>query len=148
MVLYRDNPSQAAFARNLVSFGPLQVNRGGRFEYFLWLGIWSTDQTPGVAAHRDGFDSIVLFVNGEPLPLEVIGWTPSAIGASEPVYPQPVASALDAYYRVTADQIRLIANSDDIYLRTTGLRPRQFESWDDQAAARESFRLFLSSVVY
>ena len=148
MVLYRDNPSQAAFARNLVSLGPLQVNRGGRFEYFLWLGIWNTNQTASVADRRNGFDSIVLFINGEPLPLELNGWTPDAIGASEPVYSQPVTSALDAYYRVTADQIRLIANSDDIQLRTTGFTPRNFESWDDQTAARESFRLFLSSVVY
>jgi len=131
-----------------VNLGPVQVNRGGRFEYFLWLGIWNTNQTASVADRRDGFDSIILFINGEPLALDLNGWTPSAIGASESVYPQPVPSSLEAYYRVTADQIRLIANADDIQLRTTGVRPRTFESWDDQAAARESFRYFLSNVVY
>ena len=131
-----------------MSLGPVQVNRGGRFEYFLWLGIWNTNQTASVADRRDGFDSIILFINGEPLALDLSGWTPGAIGASEPVYPQPVPSSLEAYYRVTADQIRLITDADDIQLRTTGFSPRTFESWDDQATAREDFRQFLSNVVY
>ena len=148
MVLYRDDPAHAAFARNFVSLGPLQVNRGGHHRFFVWLGLWNTNQTVSVADRRDGFDSIVLFVNGEPLTLDLAGWTPDAIGASEPVYPQPVASALDAYYEVTADQIRLIANSDDVSLRTTGAAARSFEPWDDQAEARQSFRKFLSQVIY
>ena len=80
--------------------------------------------------------------------LELAGWTPEAIGASEPVYLPPVASALDAYYQVTADQIRLIANSNDIQLRTTGFSPRAFELWDDQASARDSLLAFLDRVSY
>ena len=97
---------------------------------------------------RNGFDAIVLFVDGEPLALEISGWTPEAIGTSEPVYPRPVAFALDAYYQVTADQLRLIANSDDIHLRTTGFAPKTFEPWDDQVAVRKSFGDFLSQVRY
>lgn len=143
MVLYRDDPARAAYARNFVSIGPLLVNRSGYYEYFLWLGIWNTNQSRGIAERRDGFDSIILFVDGEPLPLELAGWTPEAIGASEPVYPQPVASALDAYYRVTEDQIRLLAYSTDVHLRTTGPIPRMYESWDRQDAARTSLRAFL-----
>lgn len=143
MVLYRDDPAHAAHARNFVSLGPVQVNRSGHYEYYLWLGIWNTNHTGSVEERRDGFDSIVLFINGEPLALDVAGWTPDAIGAGEPVYALPVASALDAYYRVTADQIRLIANSSDIQLHTTGFSPRAFEPWDDQTAARRSFQRFL-----
>ncbi len=147
MVLYRDNPSQAAFARNLVSLGPLQVNRGGRFEYFLWLGIWNTNQTASVADRRNGFDSIVLFINGEPLPLELNGWTPDAIGASEPVYPQPVASALDAYYQVTLEQIQLLTDSDSLKLRTTGSAPREFVSWYSQETFEGDLAEFLRAVM-
>jgi hypothetical protein len=146
MVLYRDDPGRAAHARNFVSLGPLLVNRSGNYQYFLWLGIWNTNQTPDIEERRDGFDSIVLFVDGEPLPLDLAGWTPEAIGASEPVYAKPVASSLDAYYRVTADQIRLLANSSDVQLRTTGRLPRSFEPWDDQAAARASLQRFLQQL--
>ena len=148
MVLYRDNPAHAAHARNYVSLGPLQVNRSGHYQYFVWLGIWNTNHTVSVEDGRDGFDSIVLFVDGEPLALKLTGWTPEAIGASEPVYLPPVASALDAYYQVTADQIRLIANSNDIQLRTTGFSPRAFELWDDQASAWDGLLAFLDRVSY
>lgn len=142
MVLYRADPAHAAYSRNLVSLGPLLVNRSGRHEYFLWLGIWNTNQTPGIEERRDGFDSIILFVDGEPLPLELTGWTPESIGASEPVYPKPVASSLDAYYRVTLDQIRLLANATELQLRTSGRVPRAFELWDNQDAARASLQRF------
>lgn len=143
LMLYRDDPGRAAYARNFVSLGPVLVNRGGDYQYFLWLGIWNTNPVPDIEARRDGFDAIVLFVDGEPLPLSLTGWTPESIGASEPVYAPPVASALDAFYRVTADQIRLLANASDVQLRTTGRVPRSFEPWDEQAAAWASLRRFL-----
>ena len=139
LIMYRDDPAHAAHARNFVSIGPLEVNRSGQYQYFLWLGIWNTNHSASIDDHREGFDSILIFVDGEPLQLDVGGWTPEAIGASEPVYPKPVASAIDAYYPVTADQIRLIARSSSIELRTTGFSPRTFEAWDEQTAARESF---------
>jgi len=96
--------------------------------------------------HREGFDSILLFVDGEPLLLDVSGWTQSAIGVSEPVYAKPVATSVDAYYRVTADQIRLIAQSNELRLRTTGSAPREFDLWDEQKAAKVSLRTFLAEL--
>jgi len=103
-------------------------------------------QTADLSEHRDGFESIILFADGEALLLELSGWTPEAIGTSEPVYLKPVASAADAYYRVTADQIRLIAESRDIRLRTTGSSPKDFELWDDQKSARNDLTEFLTRV--
>lgn len=143
ILLYRNDPAQAAYARNLVSLGPLQINRSGHYQYFLWLGIWNTNFKASEANGRDGFDSIVLFADGEPLTLDVSGWTPSTISASEPVYLQPVASALDAYYEVTVDQLRLIAEADDLSLLTTGFRSQSFELWDEQVGARQDFKRFV-----
>ena len=145
MVLYRDTPAYAANARNFISLGPLQVNRSGSYQYFVWLGIWNTNQRADQAAGRDGFDSIVLFVDGEPMLLNVDGWTPDTIGASEPVYLQPVASAIDAYYPVTLDQIRLIAEANSISLQTTGFASRTFELWDKQSQALQAFRDFVQA---
>ena len=146
LVMYRDNPARAAYARNYVHLGPIQVNRSGTYRYYLWIGIWNTMQTASLSEHRDGFDSIILFADGEPLLLELSGWTPAAIGASEPVYLKPVAATADAYYRVTADQIRLIAEARDIRLRTTGTSPKEFELWDDQKSARNNLTQFLNYV--
>jgi len=148
MVFYRDVSGRAAYARDFVHLAPLEVNRGGDFRYYLWLGIWNTMEDPRVDQSRDGFESIVIFADGEPLPLEIAGWTVAAIGASKPVYLKPVASAADAYYAVTVDQLRLIAEARDVRLITTGSRNESYEPWDNQRSARESLTEFLEGSVY
>jgi hypothetical protein len=148
MVFYRDVSGRAAYARDFVHLAPLEVNRGGDFRYYLWLGIWNTMEDPRADQSRDGFESIVIFADGEPLPLEIAGWTVAAIGASKPVYLKPVASAADAYYAVTVDQLRLIAEARDVRLKTTGSRNESYEPWDNQKSARKSLTEFLEGSVY
>lgn len=143
VVLYRDNSAYAAHARDYVYLGPVEVNRMGSNSYYLWLGIWSTMRDEGRAAERDGFESVILYADGEPLPLDLAGWTLDAIGVSEPVYVKPVASASDAYYSVTVDQIRLIAESSDIQLRVGTAQPKSYSLWDKQGAANASIRAFV-----
>ncbi len=148
MVFYRDNSGKAAFARSYLHLGPLEVNRMGAFRYYLWLGIWNTLQDAESGKARNGFESIVIYADGEPLALELSGWTAAAIGASEPVYIKPVASSADAYYEVTVDQLRVIAEAEDIRIQSTGPKQQSFELWDQQRAARSSLVEFLSKSVY
>lgn len=148
LVMYRENPSRAAYARNYLHLGPISVNRGGSHRYYLWIGIWNTMQAVSMPQHRDGFESIVILVDGEPLFLEVSGWTPDVIGASESAYIKPVASAADAYYQVTADQIRLLAEAQDIRLRTAGSPAKEYQLWDDQISARNDLTAFLNQSLY
>lgn len=147
LVLYRETPAQAAYARDYAHVGPIQVNRSGSYQYFLWVGSWATMHTTDILKHRDGFESIVIFADGEPLVLELSGWTPDAIGASESTYLKPVASSTDAYYQVTVDQIRLIAEARDIRLRTGGTSPKEYELWDEQSSARNDLAVFLNQVL-
>jgi hypothetical protein len=145
IVLFRDSPSKAAYARNLLHVGPIQVNRSGNYEYFLWLGIWDTLQQPGSPEQRDGFESIVIFADGEPLPLDLAGWTPSAIGASAAPYVKPFATAADAYYPVTLDQIRFMAQAKELAIRTTGALAAEYRPWDTQEGASMALWTFLRS---
>ena len=148
MVFYRDDSGKAAYAKNLIHMGPLEVNRMGEFRYYLWLGIWNTLQDANIGEGRDGFETVVIFANGEPLSLDLAGWTAAAIGASEHVYVRPVASAADAYYEVTVDQLRLIGASEDIRIQLTGAGSRSYEPWDAQTSARNSLSEFLDNAVY
>lgn len=148
LVFYRDESGRAAFARNYIHLGPLEVNRSGSFRYYLWLGIWNTMQDAKSNVPRDGFNSIVVFADGEPLPLEVSGWTAEAIGASEPVYLKPVATSADAYYEVTIDHLRLIAEAKDLRVQSTGAPRKSYEPWDNQATAKASLAEFLDYSVY
>jgi hypothetical protein len=97
----------------------------------------------GLTYQRDGFESITLFADGEPLQLELVGWTLESIGVSEPVYVKPVASAADAYYRVTIDQIRVIANASEIELHAGTAPVRVYLMWDRQGSAHASMREFV-----
>jgi len=148
IVFYRDESGKAAHARSFVDMAPLEINRMGEFRYYLWLGIWNTLQEAAPGEARDGFESIVIFADGEPLSLELSGWTASSIGASEPVYLKPVASAADAYYEITIDHLRVIAAASDLRILTSGTRPQSYELWDQQGAARSSLFEFLNKSVY
>jgi len=143
IVLYRDNSAYAAHARDYVYLGPVEINRMGEYSYYLWLGIWSTISDADRSYQRDGFESITLYADGEPLQLELLGWTLESIGVSEPVYVKPVASAADAYYRVTMDQIRLLANAQEIELHAGTAPVRVYLMWDRQGSAHASLREFL-----
>lgn len=105
-------------------------------------------QNAHLAEAHDGFESIIVFADGEPLELISAGWTPQAIGATESVYVKPVASAVEAYYEVTVDQLRLIANAADVRLQSTGPQAHTYEPWDSQASARGSLQAFLEYVSY
>jgi hypothetical protein len=148
LVFYRDNSGVAAHAKSLVHLGPLEVNRMGEYRYYLWLGIWNTlqDAAPGVS--RDGFESIVIYADEEPLPLDIMGWSAEAIGASRPAYVQPVSSSTDAYYEVTVDHLRLIAAATRVRIHTTGNKAHSYELWNDQKSAKASFQEFLKNSVY
>lgn len=148
MVFYRDVSGRAAYARDYVHLAPLEVNRSGNYRYYLWLGIWNTMEDARSGQSRDGFESVVIYADGEPLPFDIAGWTPAAIGASEPVFLKPVASASDAYYEVTADQLRLIAEATDIRLQSTGPSSESYEPWDDQNSAKAGLIKLLGPSVY
>ena len=148
LVFYKDSSSRAAHARDYVYAGPIEIDRMGEIRYYLWLGIWSTMPVTDQAEQRDGFESVTIFADGEPLPLVITGWNESAIGAQEPIYGKPVASAADAFYEVTLDQLRLIAESRDLRLLTSGSRAANFEPWDREQSAMEGLRRFVEHASY
>ena len=147
VVFYRDRSAQAAHARDYVYLGPIEVNNMGQRNYYIWLGIWGSSDATDRSSQLDDFESVILFADGEPLSLEVNGWTPESIGISEPAYVKPVASATDGYYRVTIDQIRLIAEARDLELRAGSTRPKRYSPWNTAATTSSSLRAFVKQVL-
>jgi hypothetical protein len=146
LIFYRDQSGRAAHARDYIHMAPLEVNRGGMYRYFVWLGIWNTQQDSQTGGPRDGFESIVVIADGEPMVMELSGWTAASVGASEPIYLKPVASASDAYYEVTADYLRVLAESSEIRIQSSDARGTSYEPWDNQERALTSLREFLRDV--
>ncbi len=147
LVFYRDRSAQAAYAKDYVYLGPIEVNNMGRRDYFIWLGIWGSSDSADRSSQMDDFTSIVVYADGEPLNLEVNGWTPASIGLSEPVYVKPVASATDGYYRVTIDQIRLMAEARDLEIRTGSTRPQRYTPWDSASTTSAGMQAFVREVL-
>jgi hypothetical protein len=148
IILYQDRSGRAAFARDYVNIGPIQVNQMGRDRYYLWLGIWSTIETQYERRQTSAFELVTVYVDGEPMLLDLDGWTPAAVGVTRPIYVKPVSSAADAYYEVTIDQIRLLAAAQEIRVQTTGERSASYEKWDNSESASRGFREFLAAVSY
>lgn len=147
VVFYRDRSAQAAHARDYVYLGPVEVNNMGQRNYYIWLGIWGTSDSTDRSTQMDNFESVVVFVDGEPLSLEVKGWTAESIGISGSAYVKPVASSTDAYYRVTIDQIRLIAEARDLEIRAGSAVPQRYAPWDSASNATASIQAFLRKVL-
>ena len=148
IIFYRDNSAHAAHARDFVNVGPVRINSMGSNRFFLWLGVWSTIPSSPPARQRDGFESVTIFADGEPLQLIITGWDSNSIGVSESTYVRPVASAATAYYEVTIDQIRLIAEAKDLRILTSGSLQSGFELWDNQQSAINSLREFVAYAGY
>ena len=110
----------AAYARDFAYVGPIGVNRSGRREYFIWVGLWGSMRSD-LTEVRDAFESITILADGEPMPLDVVGWTHGSIGVSRHAYVHPVAAGADAYYAVTIDQVRLIAEAGTVEIRVGGM---------------------------
>ena len=146
LVFYRDRSAQAAYAKDYVYLGPIEVNNMGHRDYFIWLGIWGSSDSADRSSQMNDFETVVMLADGEPLTLEVKGWTLSAIGTSDPVYAKPVASATDAYYSVTIDQIRLIAEARDIEIRAGTTSAKQFIPWDTSPSGNSALIRFVQDV--
>lgn len=146
LVLYRDRSAQSAFGRDYVYLGPLEINNMGERRYYFWFGIWSTSDSVDRSTILDQFESIVIYADGEPLSLQLAGTTLGSIGVSEPVYVKPTASATDAFYAVTIDQIRVVAESRDLELRVGNFKPVQYIPWDTAESGTVGFREFVRSV--
>jgi hypothetical protein len=116
LVLYREQPQLAANAREYVQVAPLEVNRQGELHYYLWMGVWSTIARGPSEGVQRRFEHLYLFVDEEPMELAATSWNLSARGADVRFYARPVATAVDAYYEVTADQVRRIGAARDVYL--------------------------------
>ena len=143
VVFYRDRSAQAAHARDYIYLGPVEVNDMGQRNYYIWLGIWGTSDSKDRSTQMDNFESVVVFADGEPLSLDVKGWTPESIGISTSAYVKPVASSTDAYYQVTIDQIRLIAEARDLEIRAGSTGPQRYAPWDSGSTTSASIQAFV-----
>ena len=146
IVMSPNTPYEGDAARDYLQVGVIEVNRMGDLHYYLWLGISTLDSMSNENTDPEDFESVEVVAGNETFQLDVHGWTPAAIGASEPVYNKLFRSSSNAYYRVTLEQIQLLAETDDLKLYSTGSEREEFVPWYKQETARNDLTEFLESV--
>jgi len=147
LILSPDTPLDRENERDYVQVGAIEVNRMGVLNYYLWLGISDIQHVESAGTQHDGFESIVLVLGDQKYSVDIRGWTQDAIGLSEPVYRKLFSTSVDAYYEVTLEHIRLLADVDNIKLLSTGSAPEEFVSWYRQTTAKEELGEFLRTVM-
>lgn len=148
LVMSPDTPLNREARRDYLQLGVIEVNQMGSLQYYIWLGITLVNQDSYAGKHVDGFESIVLAVNDESFVLDVKGWTPGVIGTSEPAHQKIFPDSADAYYPVTLEQIRMLTDSENLKLRTSGSAPGEFVSWYSQTTFESDLSEFLSAVMH
>lgn len=103
----------AAAARDYAYIGPVEINRMGRRQYLLWIGLASTVDRELVGANPPQATGLVMIVDGEPMALSLADWETSLdlppYDATAPVYDVLAA-------RTSLDQIGRIAAADSVEL--------------------------------
>ena len=142
LVFVRSRAGDTSRADEHVYLGPVEVNRSGSYRYYIWLASWSMTDGAPIDRRYDRFESINIIADGSPVTLRLTGASTRAIGASEPVYRKPVGWATEAYYDVTLDQLRTIAQASELRVQYASTR-ETFELWDDPIASKAGLVEFM-----
>jgi hypothetical protein len=123
--------------RDYLYLGPIEVNRQGVREYYLWVGVGTTLDRGYLAPAADPPTTLYATVRGEVMELQLRPWAERepALGARAP-YRTAVPLQAELAARVTLDQLRLLAaESLDAVEATTGAAPpRLYSRWDAAAS--------------
>ena len=129
IVLARPVRQLAANAGDYAYIGPVRVNRMGRIEHLLWIGLASTVDRSFYDAPLDIAVELALFVDDQPMILQLADWTTDLDSVpyrtEAPLYATLAASA-------SLDQIQRIATASSVeahFIAGDGASAR-YRTWD------------------
>jgi hypothetical protein len=144
LVFARTELRYSRSARDYLYLGPLETNRQGVREYYLWVGVATTLDRGFLAPAADQPSVLYVTIEGEPLELplrplaELVRRT-----AVEPVYATAVPLEAELAARVTLQQLELLdaAALESLAVAADPSAPRSFGRWRGAAG----FADFLSA---
>jgi len=135
LVFARTEGSYSRSARDYIYVGPVETNRQGRRDYYLWVGIATTLDRGFVAPDAAAPQSLLLNVEGSPMELPLVPW--SDVGASRDsldVYTPAVRVHSELGARVTLHQLELMTSTplDTLTVIDQSGRTRAYRRWDSE----------------
>lgn len=105
-------------ARDYVFIGPVEVNRRGTREYFVWAGIGTTLDRGYLAPETSMPNRLYLEARGEPFELELLPWSERVPELDDvSAYAPHVGLEVELAARVTLDQLRLLSEEQPDSIR-------------------------------
>ena len=133
LVFARTDSRYSRSARDYLYIGPLETNRQGLREYYLWVGAASTIDRGFVAATPEEPSILFVTIDGEPMELSLRPLAELVRRTSDgPVYATPVPLQAELGARVTLQQLELLgaAAVDSIGVAADGVPLRTYVRWD------------------
>ncbi len=128
IVLARPVRQLAAAARDYAYLGPVEINRMGNRDYFLWVGLASTIDRELVGVSPAEVQELAVLVDGWPMLLPLVHWV-----ADLEQSPYETAAPLYATFAAHAslDQIRRISSAEsvEVHLVTESGVTRRYKKW-------------------
>ena len=111
IVLARPVRQLAAAARDYAYLGPVELNRMGNRDYYLWVGLASTIDRKLIDIAPADVQTLTLLIDGLPMTLPLADWTGDTDRA-----PYETGAPLYATFaaRISLDQLQRIANADSV----------------------------------
>jgi len=143
LVFARTEPRYSRSARDYVYLGPVETNRQGVREYYLWVGIATTLDRGFLAPAALAPRTLYVNVGGEPMELPLKPWHELVpIGLAEPVYATAVPVRAELAARVTLQQLILIDAESPASIAVevaAQTAPRSYVRWADDASFHDFF---------
>jgi len=111
MVFARTEPQYSRSGRDYLYLGPVQTNRQGVREYYVWVGVATTLDRGYLVPPVSEPERVFIDVAGEPMELALRPWRerePSLRDAR--IYAAPVRLGAELAARVTLDQLQKLAS--------------------------------------
>jgi len=146
LVFARSEPRYSRSGRDYIYLGPVQTNRQGVREYYLWVGVATTLDRGFLAPQANMPQTLFLDLRGEPIELKLRPWSEvMEPGRRRRDYRASVPLVAELAARVTLQQLTLLDAAPLQALRIdlgAGGAPRAYVRWDKGG----NFADFLSAV--
>jgi hypothetical protein len=145
LVFARTDPGYSRSARDYLYIGPLETNRQGVHEYYLWVGAATTIDRGLIAAAMESPTALYVTIGGEPMEFPLRSMADLLRRTSDaPLYATAIPLQAELGARVTLQQLELIdaAALESIGVASDGSPLRTYVRWESAA----SFADFLLAV--
>jgi len=135
LVFARTESRYSRSARDYLYLGPVETNRQGIRDYYLWVGIATTLDRGFIAPTVEIPQMLYLNVHGEPIELPLRPWGEMLRdGELAPLYETAVDIGTALAARVTLQQLELFAADPlvSITTATTDGETREYFRWDER----------------